>query len=269
MNGAQALPILMYHHVSPNPGLVTVSPTTFRDHIQSLAKAGWRSAGLDAVERFYRGERLPAKTCVITFDDGYLDNYIYAHPVLQEFGMRAVLFIVTAWVGDGPARSKVDAITPDHNRCKVLIGEAAADAVIVRWSEVEAMLAAGTFEFHSHTHTHTRWDQKILDPIARATALQRDLESSRTSLKQRLGAASRHLCWPQGYFDEAYILQARERGFDHLYTTEKGVNTPRGSPLRIGRIVTKTRPGSWLVNRVGIFASPLLGGIYSWLQNKG
>ena len=269
MKTARALPILMYHHVSPNPGLVTVSPSMFREHIQALAEAGWRSAGLDEVERFYRGEALPAKTCVITFDDGYLDNYVHAHPVLREFGMKAVLFVVTAWLGDGPARADKEIATPDHNRCKALIGEGNPDAVVVRWSEVEAMIDAGTFEFHSHTHTHTRWDKAIADQKAKAEALQKDLESSRLVLKQRLGSASRHLCWPQGYYDDDYRRVAEQSGFDHLYTTGKRVNKPGSSPMQIGRVVTKERPGAWLVSRVGIYGSPWLGGMYSWLQGKG
>ena len=48
MSKAAALPILMYHHVSPNPGLVTVSPATFCEHMKALACAGWRTVGLCA-----------------------------------------------------------------------------------------------------------------------------------------------------------------------------------------------------------------------------
>ena len=60
MQKATALPILMYHHVSPNPGLVTVSPAAFRAQMESLAGAGWRTAGLDEAARFFRGEAVPA-----------------------------------------------------------------------------------------------------------------------------------------------------------------------------------------------------------------
>jgi peptidoglycan/xylan/chitin deacetylase (PgdA/CDA1 family) len=264
MIAAKALPILMYHHISAAPGLVTIAPATFRAHIQALAQAGWRSAGLAEVERFLRGEALPAKTCIITFDDGYLDNFIEAHPVLAEFGMTAVLYIVTGWLGDGPVRREAD--LPDHRECMRRVRAGEPDSVMLRWSEVEAMRAAGTFEFHSHTHTHTRWDKTIVEISARRGALGEDLQRSRTTLAARLGTVSRHLCWPQGYYDADYVAVAKEVGFDHLYTTEIRVNRPATPSTRIGRFVTKERDGDWIVSRTGLYARPWLGGLYTWVR---
>ena len=267
MNGAQALPILMYHHVSPNPGLVTVSPATFRDHIRSLAEAGWRSAGLDAVERFYRGDRLPAKTCIITFDDGYLDNYIYAHPVLREFGMHAVLFIVTGWIGHGPPRNgTVD--TPDHDACKQMIASGSSDSAVLRWSEVELMGRDKTFEFHSHTHTHSRWDQIYSNGNSKKTALAEDLEKSRRELFHRMGQCSPHLCWPQGYYDEDYLAVGKDLSFSHFYTTARTMNHPLGSTDTIGRLATKETTGKWAVRRCMIYATPVLARIYDAMRRK-
>lgn len=267
MKAAKALPILMYHHVSPAPGLVTVSPAVFRGHMAALAAAGWRTVGLDEVERFYRGEEVPERTCVITFDDGYLDNFIYAYPILRELGMKAVLFIVTGWLGDGGIRDG-SRLCLDHSECKRLISAGDADTVMLRWSEVEAMQHAGVFEFHSHTHTHVRWDQQIEDREARRRCLNDDLAHSRTMLAARLGSHSPHLCWPQGYFDDEYVQVARSAGFNFLYTTNKSVNTPTSSSLSIGRIVTKERSGQWATQRVALYARPWLGGLYTFLQGK-
>lgn len=263
----RALPILMYHHVSPAPGLVTVSPETFRAHMRALAEDGWRSAGLAEVAAFFAGQPLPKKTVVITFDDGYLDNYIHAHPVLAEFGLSAVLFVATAWLGDGPARLAPQE-TPDHAECKRRIAAGTPDSVMLRWSEAEAMRAAGTFEFHSHTHTHTRWDRSVADPAARAEALRADLLASQDVLRQRLGEASGHLCWPQGYYDADYIRVAGECGFAHLYTTEKRINTAGGDIRRIGRIVTKERGADWLLSRVRLYSRPWLGRLYVALRGS-
>lgn len=267
MADAVALPILMYHHVSPNPGLVTVSPAAFRSQMAALAAAGWRTAGLAEAERFLRGECVPAKTCIVTFDDGYVDNMAHAAPVLAELGQRAVIFTVTGWMGDGPPRGGLPE-TPDHRECKRRIAAGDADSVILRWSEAERLQAAGVFEFHSHTHTHTRWDKVVTDLAARAAALADDLGRSKHALAERLGVASRHLCWPQGYFDDLYVATAAEVGFDHLYTTEVRINRPATPASRIGRFVTKDRPGAWLLRRTRLYASPLLGGLYCRLQSS-
>ncbi len=265
MSKASALPVMMYHHVSPSPGLVTVAPDTFRSHLHALAKAGWQTAGLGTVERFFAGEPVSAKTCVITFDDGYLDNLVHAAPVLAELNMKAVIFAVTGWLGDGPPRfGQLE--TPDHRECKRRIAGGDQDSVMLRWSEVELLHAAGTFEFHSHTHTHTRWD-KLFDSIAaKRAALVQDLADSRQSMEQHLGRVSRHLCWPQGYYDELYREVARVAGFDYLYTTEPRLNRPRSPADRIGRFVTKERDGEWLVRRTRLYANPWLGRLYAAIR---
>ena len=90
-----ALPILMYHHVSPNSGLVTVSPDTFKAQIKVLAKEGWHTIGTEQLESFYAGEHLPKKSLMITFDDGYLDNWTYAFPILQKLSVKATVYLVT------------------------------------------------------------------------------------------------------------------------------------------------------------------------------
>ncbi|MGE5467638.1 MAG: polysaccharide deacetylase family protein, partial [Ignavibacteria bacterium] len=256
--------VLMYHHVSPSPGLVTVSPQAFRDQMAWLARHGYRTIGCDDLAAFFAGEELPPKSVLITFDDGYLDNWLHAHPVLAEFGLRAALFVVTGWIEEGPVRE--GGACPDHNACKRAIEDGRADDVMLRWSEVEAMRAAGTFEFHSHTHTHTRWDQRLPAGEERLAAMARELSASRETLERRLGAASRHLCWPQGYYEPDYLPLAQRCGFDLLYTTEKRINTRGASPLRIGRVVTKERPGAWLGRRLAIYSRPFWGELYLRLR---
>lgn len=262
-----ALPVLMYHHVSPQSGLVTVSPECFRKQMESLVAAGWSSATSTELELFFAGELLPDKKVMISFDDGYLDNFVYAHPVLKEFGLQAMLFIVTGWIGDGPIRAK-GADCPPHKECKRRIAAGEPDSVMLRWSEVAAMREAGTFEFHSHTHSHTRWDKSLPPGKARLDALASDLALSRASLKERLGFEDRHLCWPQGYYQEDYVELASRMGFDHCYTTEPTVNHRGGDARHIGRIVTKERGGAWTTRRLRLYSSPWMGSLYTYLKGR-
>lgn len=275
MKIARAVPVLMYHHVSPNPGLVTVSPENFRTQMRYLAENGWRTIGLDELARFLAGEPLPAKSVAITFDDGYLDNWVYAHPAMAEFGLHGAIFLVTGWIGDGPPRphaplAKVGAgetapvpATPDHRACKAAIAAGRADEAMLRWSEIEAMRAAGTFEFHSHTHTHTRWDQIEPDPATRAARLAEDLRQSHETLRARLSAASSHLCWPQGYYDAGYRTAARAACFTHFYTVGHGTCLPCTPAEEIPRIVVKDRAGLWFATRMRIYRHPLLSALYN------
>ena len=135
---------------------------------------------------------------------------------------------------------------------------------MLRWSEIEAMRAAGTFEFHSHTHTHTRWDKECAGDVqAKRARIADELRLSREALAGRLGSVSDHLCWPQGYFDADYVAAAREAGFRHLYTTDPfGQNTPGADPEHIYRFAVRNRGGSWLNRRIWLSRDPFWGPRY-------
>lgn len=93
---AYSLPVLMYHYVSRFPGAIAVSPEHFEDQCRGMAKHGWRGIGLDEAEDFLlKGAPLPPRSLLITFDDGYLDNYVYAWPILRKYGHKGVVFAVT------------------------------------------------------------------------------------------------------------------------------------------------------------------------------
>lgn len=269
---APNIPVLMYHHVSPSKGALTTSPENFARQMGWLARNGWQTLSADEFASYLRDGRAPSKSVVLSFDDGYLDNWVYAHPVLKEHGFKAWMFLVTAWVGDGAERAHAGRaadgvelpVTPGHQVCKAHVAAGEADAVIVRWSEIDAMVAAGTFEFHSHTHTHTRWDLQCADAVMKRERLAQDLAQSRWVLGERLGAVSEHLCWPQGYFDDDYVGVAEAAGFRYLYTTDaRGQNQPAGDPSHIYRVGVKNRGALLFGQRVWLARSPWAGPLYN------
>ena len=99
--------VLMYHRILPKqdpragleePGMM-VTPETFRMHM-SLVKQHFEVLSLSQwIKRKHNGETLPARCCAITFDDGWIDNYEYAYPVLQEFNLPATIFLVSDMIG--------------------------------------------------------------------------------------------------------------------------------------------------------------------------
>ena len=256
MSHARHLPVLMYHHVSNKPGLVTLSPRTFREQMKWLAESGWKTVTAAEAEGFYRGEKLPRKSVMLTFDDGWLDNWLQVFPVLQEFNLHAHLFLVTGLISDGPVRISADAQEHSHDECRALIEQGRADEVMLRWSEVREMYCSGLVEFHSHTHTHQRWDC-MPDIHSPRNLLRADVLLSRERMKGMLGYCSRHLCWPEGYYNHDYIEVAKELGFSYLYTTERRMNNPVSGSLRIGRISTKERESvGWLKRRLFYYITP-------------
>ncbi len=265
------VPVLMFHHVTPEPGLVTIAPNTFESQMAYLAKKNFKTLRANEFLEFIRGKLVLSQPSVfITFDDGYLDNYVYAYPVLKRFGFSATIFGITGWLGEGPVRNfagnERNVACPNHNACASAIRENRHDQVMLRWSEVEKMLGDGTMELHSHTHSHKRWDKIVADGDVRQTLLREDLEKSRRAIERRLGIQSSHLCWPQGYFDQDYQRVARDVGFRALYTTQKNVVTAGCDPFSIGRMVVRDRADYWFASRIWLYSRPLIGKLYSRIR---
>ncbi len=260
-----SVPVLMYHHVRPEAGMIASTPENFESQLRWLKQEGYKSLSLEEFSEHLEAKD-QGKAVVITFDDGYLDNWVYAFPLLQKYQFKATIFLVTSWLHHGPVRPVMgqDNIPncPEHRECEALIAEGRSDDVILRWSEVEAMRESGLIEFHCHTHTHTRWD--LMPEENKNERIQWELEQSRFCLEKELGKVSRHLCWPQGYYDEDYITIAQKNGFSHLYTTRAfGRNTSDTDSAYIYRFHVRNRPAKTLAKHMRASHHPLIGPVFN------
>lgn len=162
-----SLPVLMYHYISNSRSSIAVPPQTFEAHCASLAESGWRGIGMEEAESYFlRGKSLPRRVFLMTFDDGYLDNYVYAYPILQKYGHKATVFAVTKRLEEG-ARSRhtlndvwekritaeqlppVD--TPDIHYPE---GFSERHDQFINWSEARLMERTGVIHVGAHTATH-------------------------------------------------------------------------------------------------------------------
>jgi len=119
----------MYHYVNEHAGSITVSPACFEAHCRVLAQHGWRGIGLDEAEDFLvRGKNLPKRSLLFTFDDGYLDNYVYALPSLHKYGHRGVVFAVSNRIEGRLEQMDVPRVSPEE----ALAGKASALPEVAR-----------------------------------------------------------------------------------------------------------------------------------------
>ncbi|QAA93736.1 polysaccharide deacetylase family protein [Pollutimonas thiosulfatoxidans] len=272
MSRNRSVPVLMYHHVSPVDGMITVSPANFEQQLLWLKRRNYRTLTSAEFAQHLDGAPAPARSVLITFDDGYLDNWVYAYPLLKKYGYTAMIFLVTSWIGDGDKRHCLGQgelpETPSHRECEARIEQGRADEVMLRWSEIQAMQDSGVVEFHSHTHTHTRWD--LLAQQDKNAHMAEELSSSRTCLEANLGAASEHFCWPQGYFDADYTRLAQQAGFKYLYTTQAfGQNRPGSDPANIYRFAVRNTSGQSVGRRIQVAGHPVIGPLFNrWKRWK-
>ncbi len=269
-HNAKNVPVLMYHHVHPTKSPLNVQPAMFEEQLAALSKAGYRSLTMRQFADYMNGQPVPDKSVLITFDDGYLNNYTYAYPLLKKYGMTGVIFVVTGWVGEGEVRPRMDnageAELPPyyvHEESKRLVAAGETDKVIVRWSELQEMDASGIMQVHCHTHTHTRWDKESKTREEKIANISHELEQSKALISQHLNKEDVYICWPQGFFDDDYKQAARDNGFQYFFTTDAyGFNKPLGNKEHIHRIAVSNRSGRWLLNRLFYARDSLPGRLY-------
>lgn len=251
------VPVFMYHHVNPNKGdLVTVTPEVFEGQMRCLRDEGYRSITPDDLVAHLRGEAVPKKSVAITFDDGWLDNYLFAFPVLKKYGVRATIFLVTDRVdrassGDREAGSSV----PTHRESKELVRAGEQRRVVLNWDHVREMTESGIVAFFSHTMTHARCDTLSAD------GLLGELRESREAIEEKTGRPCRYLCWPYGRTSPAAVETAKHVGYQAAFTTKHGVVEAGDDPFDIRRIVVKDDVG-WFERRMSVYTNPILSWLY-------
>jgi peptidoglycan/xylan/chitin deacetylase (PgdA/CDA1 family) len=96
--------IIIYHRVYPKRdswSLESLSPESFQKQIEYFCR-GYEVLSLERLAQgLKQGSGLPAKGVVITFDDGYRDNYVYAYPVIKKFHVPVTIFLTTGHIGSG------------------------------------------------------------------------------------------------------------------------------------------------------------------------
>jgi peptidoglycan/xylan/chitin deacetylase (PgdA/CDA1 family) len=173
------VPVLCYHKVDTRfeLGFTQIEPRVFRRQVEALARAGYRS--LDTVTLLERLAGLPPATgreIVFTFDDGYAGLARHAFPVLVAHGFRAMVFVITDYVGR-------------DNSWDVQYGW--RRFAHLDWDELARWQERG-IEVHSHGATHSRLTWLASDQVAE------DLERSREAIAARLGRAPAALSYPFG-----------------------------------------------------------------------
>lgn len=224
------VPVLMYHNLSETGDPSTnISPARFEEHLSALAGAGYTAVTLDQLEGYVRrGEELPEKPVLLTFDDGYLSNYEYAFPLLKKYDMPAVIFAIGTNLGE--AERYKDTEYPITPRFSAEQGaEMAGSGLVSVQSHTFDMHQWPDFEAGRARENILRWEgESELDYRA---ALTRDCRLLREALADAGQDRIHALAFPSGQWDTLAQTVLLENGFDITFATRPGTNTlVRGLP---------------------------------------
>ena len=200
-------PILEYHMVKddakPDEVRYAVPPAEFAAQLDYLAQEGYTTITPQDYARARKGKQeLPAKPVILSFDDGYEDNWRVVFPMLQERGMKAVFYVVTNDIGQ-----------PGY----------------MTWDNLFDLEHSG-MEIGSHTANHI--------PLTTLTPTeQRDeLRLSKLLLEWRGMKTIYSFSYPNGAYDDTVVAMLAEENYLTAVTGEAGLNTVETNPYRLHRV---------------------------------
>ncbi|MHB8139319.1 MAG: polysaccharide deacetylase family protein [Smithellaceae bacterium] len=242
--GHRRIPILMYHSISDvkessHPYYhVNTSPAVFEAHMRYLSENNYAVINLrDTRDNFDANHS--AKQVVITFDDGFLDFYTSAYPILKKFGFTATVFLPTAFIQNNRTSFK-------DNPC-------------MTWNEVRQLLKEG-ISFGSHTVSHPQ-----LTDLSE-TEIKHEIKASREIIEEETGTKVDSFSYPFAFPQDNrdFIARYKEILLEHGYRTAVTTVIGRAAiglddPLFLKRIPANTGDDP-------LFFRLKLQGAYDWLQ---
>lgn len=209
VNDNRGVPVLYYHSVKESAdNEVTISPKTLRQQLKYVKDQGYITLTLSELKNYIlNNSPIPPKSIVITFDDGYMDNYYNAFPALKDLNMVATIFCITSNL-DGSYYLSKDAISEMSNY---------------------------GIDIQSHTVTHTKLSKLTYDQQLA------ELKESKKTLESIVGKKIDSIAYPYGDFNDDSIKAAKNAGYTLGFTTERGLSDRNDNPLKLNRIYISSK----------------------------
>jgi peptidoglycan/xylan/chitin deacetylase (PgdA/CDA1 family) len=206
--------VLTYHRLNDKlpKGQLVVHPKDFASQMMFLNfyRKQFEVISVAEMVEWLKGTRQSSRTkIVITFDDGYRDNYIHAYPVLKKYKFPATVFLTTDYIGTEYKKDRYKDVPWKRD--------------YLNWDEVKEMMDEG-IGFGAHTATHPHLAQIRVDEA------EREIKKSYESVK------TPYFCYPHGDYNEKVKEIVKKMGFSCAFTVKPGINYKGQDLFEIKRI---------------------------------
>lgn len=205
------IPIITYHKISNKKeiGLTTVSQSQFDIQMDYLFSSGYQTVLFQDINT---GNKLPDKPIILTFDDGYENVYQNAIPILEKYGFKSVIFVVTEFIGEYNSWEAV----PFQQKFRHLSGDQ------VTYLKDQGHEIASHGKFHRYL------------PALDYPELKDEIEGSKIYLESLLGDTIASFCYPYGRYSEKIKSVVKNAGYQYATTNAK-INSGQNNPLSLKR----------------------------------
>ena len=236
------LPIIMYHGLlkeEKRQGQFIISPNLFEQDLRYLQENGYTTVVIaDLIAYVQDGKPLPEKPVMLTFDDGYYNNYLYAFPLLKQYNCKMVL-------------SPIGRYTDEYTQNK----DTHANYAHCSWDAVREMMASGLVEFQNHSYNLHSIDsgrkgakKKAVESLVDyRTLLVEDVMKMQTRMREETGYTPTAFVYPFGAVSSESLPILKELGFQATLICESHINAITRDPeclYGLGRYRRPAKTGS-------------------------
>lgn len=189
---SQGIPILTYHSIDSTSSVISIRQDVFKEQMKYLSDNGYTTISLrQYIDRLRRGKIKNKKEVVLTFDDGFRNNYTFAFPILKKMGFTATFFLTSGFIG---------------RTCQWHRDQSIKEMPLLSWDEIKEMSAAD-MEFGAHTMNHVDLTK------ASDIELEQEIDGSRKMIEDFLGKSVDLFCYPYGRYSGKIETKVKNYGF--------------------------------------------------------
>lgn len=228
------VPIIMYHSLLRDEkyqGTYVISPDTFESDIQFLLENGYETILVQDLIDYVHGGTLPEKPVMLTFDDGYFNNYCYGFELAKKYGIKFVI---------SPIGSVTDLYTETHDESPYYAHAS--------WAQLKEMADSGLVEVQSHSYNLHKNENGRMgvrkkqgeSPAAYQELINADLQLSIDKIRENIGTPPTSFAYPFGAVSPETPELVRSLGFQCILTSEEKISTVLRDPeslFGLGRFV--------------------------------
>ena len=222
INKSAAAIVLCYHRLEEHPrpkDPLALTPAEFEKEMQQIKDSGFTVIGLQDLLAWRRGDKnIPAKSAVITIDDGFVSGYDTAWPILKKFGYPFTMFVYINYIGSGGKSISWDQLAE--------MRDAGVDIESHTYSHGDLRNPNDKYAVDKHTFEMIQNDVKTLGPDG---WLKKEIVDSKNVLEKQLGIKVNALAYPFGKYNQKVRDFVKEAGYEAAFTVygqRIGYSTP-------------------------------------------
>ena len=236
-----AVTVVMYHGLCSDKAYrneYMIAPELFEEDLKYLRENGYTTIfPSELIDYFDNNSPLPEKPVILTFDDGYLNNYTIAYPLLKKYGMKAVISPI--------------GISADEAENEKYRNENYSQS---QWKQLKEMSDSGFVEIQNHSYNLHRIKADVRGAAAKQgetydaykKRLQDDLKLASSRIKEKVGKEPYVFVYPFGAKSNGTEEIVKEMGFSVIFDCENRINRIRNKEdlLHLHRFIRPDRISS-------------------------